>query len=185
MNPKLKSTTVIAIRKDGIIAMGADGQATLGSTIVKSTVKKIRKLTNGKILTGFAGSTADAFTLLRRFEAQLSAHGGNMYRAAVSLAEEWRKDRHLRVLEAVMIVADNEQTLLLSGNGDVMRPDNDIIAIGSGGNYAHAAALALKEHAPKLSAEEMVGAAMKIAADICIYTNHNISIHTIGKPSKH
>lgn len=181
MDTKLKSTTVVAIRKDGFFAIGADGQATLGSTVVKGTVKKIRKLAGGQIVAGFAGSTADAFTLLERFESQLSSQSGNMFRSAINLAKEWRTDRYLRVLEAVMIVADKEEILLLSGNGDVMKPDRDIIAIGSGGTYAHAAALALKDHATHLNAKEMVEASLTIATDICIYTNHNFMIETIGE----
>jgi len=136
-------------------------------------------LADGKIMTGFAGSPSDAFILLERFNAQLSAQGGNMFRAAVNLAKEWRMDKYLRALEAVMLIADPEQTLMLSGNGDVMKPDHDIIAIGSGGNYAHSAALALRKHAPDLGAEEIAKASMEIAAEICIYTNNNIKIRSI------
>ena len=181
---RVKSTTVIAIRKNGVVVMGADGQATLGHTVIKSTVKKLRTLADGKIIAGFAGSTADAFTLLDRFEAKLNAHAGNMFRAAVGLAKAWRMDKYLRALEAVMLVADKEQTLMISGTGDVMKPDHDIVAIGSGGTYAHAAALALKNYAPNLTAVEMVKASMRIAGDICIYTNHNLTMQSIGVPKK-
>ena len=176
---KYKSTTVIAIKHNGNIAIGADGQATLGNTVAKSNVKKIRKLSEGKILAGFAGSTADSFTLIERFEEKLSTYGGNMKRAAIELAKVWRMDRVLRRLEAMLIVADNNDILILSGTGDVIEPDNDIAAIGSGSMYAQAAALALKKHSSKLSAEEMVRESLNIAADICIYTNHNLIIESI------
>jgi ATP-dependent HslUV protease subunit HslV len=159
--------------------MGADGQATFGNTIAKSNVKKIRKLADGKILVGFAGSTADAFTLMERFEEKISAYGGNMKRAAIELAKDWRMDRYLRRLEAMMITADANEILTLSGNGDVIEPDDDITAIGSGSMYALAAGKALKKHSPKLSAKEMVEESLHIAADICIYTNHNLVIETL------
>ncbi len=177
---KIKSTTVLAVKHNGKIAIGADGQATLGNTVVKSNVKKIRKLQDGKIITGFAGSTADAFTLLDRFEEKLSNYSGNLKRAAVELAKDWRSDRYLRRLEAMMIVTNKEEILVISGTGDVLEPDNDISAIGSGSEYAKAAALALKKHASNLSAEEMVREGLTIAADICIYTNHNLVIEEIG-----
>ena len=176
---KIKSTTVLAILHNGQVAIGADGQATMGNTIAKSNVKKIRKLQNEKIMAGFAGSTADAFTLLERFEEKLNSYGGNMKRAAIELAKDWRMDRYLRRLEAMLIVADKSDLLLISGTGDVIEPDNQIAAIGSGSMYAQAAAVALKKHAPKLSAEEMVKESLNIAADICIYTNHNITIDTL------
>ena len=174
-----KSTTVIAIAHDGQVAIGADGQATMGNTVAKSNVKKIRKLQDGKIVTGFAGSTADAFTLLDRFEEKLSTYGGNMKRAAIELAKDWRMDRYLRRLEAMLIVANKTEVLIVSGTGDVIEPDNSIAAIGSGSMYAQAAAVALKKHASSMSAEEMVTESLNIAADICIYTNHNLVIEKL------
>lgn len=176
---KIRSTTVIAIKHNGQVAIGADGQATIGNTVAKSNVKKIRKLQDGKILTGFAGSTADAFTLLERFDEKLNTYGANMKRAAIELAKDWRTDRYLRRLEAMLIVANNDEILILSGTGDVLEPDNGIAAIGSGSMYAQAAALSMKKHASQLSAEEMVKESLDIAADICIYTNHNIIIEKI------
>ncbi len=177
---KIKSTTVLAIRHKGKVVIGADGQATLGNTVAKSNVKKIRKLVDGKIITGFAGSTADAFTLLDRFDEKLSSYSGNLKRSAVELAKDWRTDRYLRKLEAMMIVADKDEILTVSGTGDVIEPDNEVASIGSGSMYAQAAALALKKHAPHLSAEEMVREGLTIAADICIYTNHNLVIEEVG-----
>ena len=174
------STTVGAIKHNGPVVLGADGQATLGNTVAKSNVNKVRKLQGGKILAGFAGSTADAFTLLERFEAKLGAHGNNMKRAAVELAKEWRMDRMLSKLEAMMIVADQEDILIISGTGDVIEPDQQIATIGSGSMYAQAAARALKKHAAELSAEEMVRESLSIAADICIYTNHNLVVEKIS-----
>ncbi len=176
---KMRSTTVIAVRHKGQVAIGADGQATMGNTIAKSNVNKIRKLQDGAIITGFAGSTADSFTLLERFDEKLSAYSGNMKRAAIELAKDWRMDRYLRRLEAMLIVANKEEILILSGTGDVLEPDNGIAAIGSGSMYAQAAALAMKKHADKLSAEELVRESLNIAADICIYTNHNLRIEVI------
>lgn len=176
---KVRSTTVLGILHKGEIALGADGQATMGNYVAKSNVKKIRVLQDGKILTGFAGSTADAFTLLERFDEKLNAYAGNMKRAAIELAKDWRTDRYLRKLEAMMVVADKEELLIISGTGDVLEPDNGIAAIGSGSTYAQSAATALKKHAPHLSAEEMVREGLNIAADICIYTNHNLVVETI------
>lgn len=176
---KIKSTTVLAIKHNGKVAIGADGQATLGNTVAKSNVKKIRKLSDGKIVTGFAGSTADAFTLLDRFDEKLSNYSGNLKRAAVELAKDWRTDRYLRKLEAMMIVVDKSEVLIVSGTGDVIEPDEEVAAIGSGSMYARAAALALKKHAPNLTAEEMVREGLTIAADICIYTNHNLVVETV------
>ncbi|ANQ50443.1 ATP-dependent protease subunit HslV [Flammeovirga sp. MY04] len=177
---KFRSTTVLAIKKDGKVALGADGQATFGNTVAKSNVKKVRTLMGGKILCGFAGSTADAFTLMERFQEKLSSYGEtNMKRAAIELAKDWRTDRYLRKLEAMMIVADINDVLIISGTGDVIEPDHDIAAIGSGSMYAQSAALALKKHAPDLSAEEMVREGLSIAADICIYTNHNFVIESV------
>jgi len=152
----------------------------MGNTVAKSNVKKIRKLQDGKIVTGFAGSTADAFTLLERFDEKLSAYGGNMKRAAIELAKDWRTDRYLRKLESMLIVADKDDILILSGTGDVLEPDNGIAAIGSGSMYAQAAAQALKTHAKDLDSRTIVEESLKIAADICIYTNHNLIIEKIS-----
>ncbi len=176
---KLRSTTVVAIKHNGEVVIGADGQATLGNTIAKSSVKKVRILQDGKIVTGFAGSTADAFTLLEKFEEKLGAFGNNMKRAAVELAKEWRTDRMLSKLEAMMIVADVDDVLIISGTGDVIEPDESIATIGSGSMYAQSAARALKKFASHLSAEEMVRESLNIAADICIYTNHNLVIEKV------
>jgi ATP-dependent HslUV protease, peptidase subunit HslV len=176
---KLRSTTVVAIKHNNEVVIGADGQATLGNTVAKSSVNKIRKLQNGKIVTGFAGSTADAFTLLEKFEEKLAAFGNNMKRAAVELAKEWRTDRMLSKLEAMMIVADSEDILIISGTGDVIEPDEYIATIGSGSMYAQSAARALKKFAPQLSAEEMVRESLGIAADVCIYTNHNLVVEKV------
>ncbi|HLO46209.1 MAG TPA: ATP-dependent protease subunit HslV [Leadbetterella sp.] len=176
---KIKSTTVLGIIHNGKIALGADGQATMGNTVAKSNVKKIRRLAGGKILAGFAGSTADAFTLIEKFEEKINSYGGNMKRAAIELAKDWRTDRYLRRLEAMMIVANAEEMLVISGTGDVLEPDNQVAAIGSGSMFAQSAALALKKHATHLSAEEMVKEGLTIAADICIYTNHNLVIETL------
>ncbi|SFC52035.1 ATP-dependent HslUV protease, peptidase subunit HslV [Flexibacter flexilis DSM 6793] len=179
LKPIIKSTTVVAIVHNGQVAIGADGQATMNNTVAKSNVKKIRKLHDGKIVTGFAGSTADAFTLLDRFDEKLNAYRGNMKRAAIELAKDWRTDRYLRKLEAMLICADAQEVLIISGTGDVLEPDNGVATIGSGSMYAQAAALALKKHAPHMSAEEIVRESLHIAADICIYTNHNLIIETV------
>ncbi|CAG4992947.1 ATP-dependent protease subunit HslV [Dyadobacter sp. CECT 9275] len=176
---KIHATTVLGIVHNGTVALGADGQATMGSTVAKSNVRKIRALLGGKILVGFAGSTADAFTLLERFEEKLNAYGGNMKRAAIELAKDWRTDRYLRKLEAMMITANAEEILVISGTGDVLEPENGIAAIGSGGNFAQSAAAALKKHATHLSAEEMVREGLTVAADLCIYTNHNFIIQKV------
>ena len=178
---KLRSTTVVAIKHGDEVAIGADGQATLGNTIAKSSVNKIRKLQGGKIVTGFAGSTADAFTLLAKFEEKLGAYSNNVKRAAVELAKEWRTDRMLSKLEAMMIVADADDVLIISGTGDVIEPDLGIATIGSGSMYAQSAARALKKYAPQLTAEEMVKESLSIAADICIYINHNLIIEKVSK----
>lgn len=180
MQEKIHATTVVGIRHNGQVSLGADGQATMGNTIAKSNVRKVRTLMGGKVLAGFAGSTADAFTLIERFEEKLNAFGGNLKRAAIELAKDWRTDRYLRKLEAMLIVATKDDLLLISGTGDVIEPDSDVAAIGSGSMYAQAAALALKKHAPTLGAEEMVRESLHIAADICIYTNHNLTVETIG-----
>ncbi|MEX2335888.1 MAG: ATP-dependent protease subunit HslV [Fulvivirga sp.] len=176
---KVRSTTVLALIHNGEVAIGADGQATMGNYVAKSNVKKIRKLQDGRIVTGFAGSTADAFTLLERFDEKLNSYGGNMKRAAIELAKDWRTDRYLRKLEAMLITADKDELLVISGTGDVLEPDNQIAAIGSGAMYAQAAAFALKKHSQELSAEEIVKESLHIAADICIYTNHNLIVETI------
>ena len=174
-----KTTTVLAIYHKGQMALGADGQATMGATVAKSHVKKIRKLSEGTIITGFAGSTADAFTLIDRFDEKLSAFSGNLKRAAVELAKDWRRDKYLRQLEAMMIVADKKSMLVISGTGDVLDPDDDVASIGSGSQYAKSAALALKKHADHLTAEEIVRESLTIAADICIYTNHNLVVEIL------
>jgi ATP-dependent HslUV protease subunit HslV len=179
MAEKIHSTTILAVLHKGEVAIGGDGQATMGNYVAKSNVKKIRKLNDGKILVGFAGSTADAFTLLDRFEEKLNSYGGNMKRAAIELAKDWRMDRFLRRLEAMLITANKDELLILSGTGDVLEPDSQVAAIGSGSMYAQSAALALKKHAPNLSAEDIVRESLHIAADICIYTNHNLVIEKL------
>ena len=176
---KIRATTVLGIIHNGKIALGADGQATIGNTIAKTNVRKVRKLADGKIIAGFAGSTADAFTLIERFEEKLAAYGNNMKRAAIELAKDWRTDRYLRKLEAMIITANNDEILIISGTGDVLEPDMQVASIGSGSMYAQSAALALKKFAPHLSAEQMVRESLSIAADICIYTNHNFLIEVI------
>ncbi len=176
---KIKSTTVLAVLHNGKVAIGADGQATMGNYVAKSNVRKIRKFQDGKVVTGFAGSTADAFTLLERFDEKLNSHGGNMKRAAIELAKDWRMDRYLRRLEAMLIAADKSEILVISGTGDVIEPDNHIAAIGSGAMYAQSAALALKKHASQLSAKDIVEESLNIAADICIYTNSNLVIEEL------
>jgi ATP-dependent HslUV protease subunit HslV len=177
--PRIRSTTILSVRKDGVVAMGGDGQVSLGDTVMKSDAKKVRMLGDGRVMTGFAGSAADAFALLERFEAKLKDHPQNMPRAATELAKDWRMDRALRRLEALIVVADAKDTLLISGTGDVIQPSDGILGIGSGGNYATAAARALVKHS-SLSAEEIVRAALGIAADICVYSNHNLVVETIG-----
>lgn len=178
MPDMMKGTTVVAVKKDGKTAIGADGQVTFGNTVLKHNAKKVRKVYNNKVLCGFAGSTADAFTLMERFEAKLEAHGGQLLRAAVELAKDWRTDRYLRRLEAMMIVADGNELYIMTGNGDVVEPAAGVAAIGSGGPYAQAAAVALTENT-ELSPAEIVGKALNIAADICIYTNDNLIIEEI------
>ena len=178
MSKIIKSTTVCAVLKDNKIAIGADGQATMGNTVAKSNVNKIRVLNEGKILAGFAGSTADAFTLIERFEEKLSKYGGNMKRSAIELAKDWRMDRYLRRLEAMMIVADKDVSLLLSGTGDVIETDDGILAIGSGGPFAMSAAKALLKNT-QLNAKEIASESLNIAADVCIYTNHSIVVEEI------
>jgi ATP-dependent HslUV protease subunit HslV len=178
MNPKIHATTIICVRKKGKVAIASDGQVTLGDTVIKHGAKKIRRLYNEKIVAGFAGSSADSFALFSRFEAKLEQYHGNLSRAAVELAKDWRTDRALRHLEAVMIVADDKQTFLISGTGDLIEPDDGIAGIGSGGAYALAAARALTKYTD-LSAREVAQEAMQIAGKICIYTNENISIEEL------
>lgn len=176
--PEVRSTTVVGVLKGGKAALGADGQVSFGNSVLKHSAKKVRKLYNNTIMTGFAGATADAFTLLQRFEEKLEAHNGNLYRASIDLAKDWRTDRYLRKLEAMMIVANNEKMLLISGTGDVIEPDDDIIAIGSGGSFALSAGRALLKHS-ELSARDIVEESLKIAGDICIYTNQSITIEEL------
>jgi ATP-dependent HslUV protease subunit HslV len=178
MNHSTHATTIICVRKNGKVAMASDGQVTLGDTVIKHGAKKIRRLYNEKILAGFAGSSADSFALFSRFEAKLEQYHGNLSRAAVELAKDWRTDRALRHLEAVMIVADEKITFLISGTGDLIEPDDGIVGIGSGGSFALAAARALSKHT-NLSAREIAQEAMQIAAKICIYTNESISIEEL------
>ena len=175
---KFRSTTVLVVRKNNEVAMAADGQVTLGATVLKSEAKKIRKIYEDKILIGFAGSTADAFNLFDKFEAKVNEYRGNIVRASVELAKEWRTDKILRRLEAMLVVADKNNTFIISGSGDVVEPDYGIAAIGSGGNYALSAARAYVESS-NLSAKEISQKSLEIAADICIYTNHSISIEEI------
>ena len=174
----IRSTTVLSVRRDGHIVLAGDGQVTLGESVIKHTAKKIRRLYNEKILAGFAGSTADAFTLFSRFESKLEQYHGNLGRAAVELAKDWRTDKFLRHLEALLLVCDKEQTYLLSGQGDVIEPDTGIAAIGSGGPYAQAAAQELAQHTP-LAARQIAEEAMKIAGKMCIYTNDAVTIEEL------
>jgi ATP-dependent HslUV protease subunit HslV len=172
---KFHATTIIAVRHAGRVALGGDGQVTLGDTVVKGTAQKVRKLRDGRVLAGFAGSVADAFTLFEKFEEKLERYPGNLPRAAVELAKDWRTDRYLRRLEALLAVADQNHLFMISGDGNVIEPDDEIVAIGSGGSFALSAARALKRHAD-LSAAEIVREALEIAGDICIYTNRNITV---------
>jgi len=174
----IRSTTVLCVRRDGNVVMAGDGQVTLGEAVIKHTAKKIRRLYQDKILAGFAGSTADAFSLFSRFEGKLEQFHGNLGRAAVELAKDWRTDKFLRHLEALLLVSDKEQTFLLSGQGDVIEPDSGIAAIGSGGPYAQAAAQTLLEHT-QLSARQIAEEAMKIAGKMCIYTNDKVTIEEL------
>ena len=176
--PRIRSTTVLCVRRDGAVVMAGDGQVTLGESVIKHGAKKIRRLYQEKILAGFAGSTADAFSLFSRFEAKLDQYHGNLGRAAVELAKDWRTDKFLRHLEALLLVSDKEQTFLLSGNGDVIEPDTGIAAIGSGGPFAQAAAQALADHT-KLSARQIAEEAMKIAGRMCIFTNDKVTIEEL------
>jgi ATP-dependent HslUV protease subunit HslV len=174
----IRSTTVLSVRRDGKVVLAGDGQVTLGESVIKHTAKKIRRLYNDKILAGFAGSTADAFTLFSRFEAKLEQYHGNLGRAAVELAKDWRTDKFLRHLEALLLVCDKETTFLLSGQGDVIEPDGEVAAIGSGGPYAQAAAQALSLHT-QLSARQIAEESMKIAGRMCIYTNDSVTVEEL------
>lgn len=172
-------TTILCARRDGRVALGGDGQVTLGNIVIKATARKVRRIHHDRILAGFAGGTADAFTLFERFEAKLEKHQGNLLRSAVELAKDWRSDRVLRRLEAMLAVADKETSLIITGTGDVLEPEFGLIAIGSGGPYAQSAARALLENST-LTAEEVVRKSLEIAADLCIYTNRSIVIETLG-----
>jgi len=176
--PGWHATTILSVRKNGQVVMAGDGQVSMGQTVVKSNAKKVRRLGNGQIVGGFAGSTADAFTLFERLEAKLERHPGQLLRACIELAKDWRTDRYLRRLEAMMAVADKDVSLLLSGSGDVLEPEDGVLAIGSGGNYALAAARALAD-VDGLDAEAIARKAMGIAADICVYTNRNLVIEKL------
>lgn len=176
---ELRGTTILAVRTAKGVALGGDGQVTMGQTmIMKHTARKVRRLYKGRVLAGFAGATADAFTLIERFEAKLEESGGNLLRAAVEMAKDWRKDKYLRKLEALLLVADAERTLILTGTGDVIEPDDGVAAIGSGGPYALAAARALLRHG-EMSPADMVREAMAIAADICVFTNGNLTLEVL------
>jgi ATP-dependent HslUV protease subunit HslV len=177
-NESMHATTILSVRKNGKVVIASDGQVSLGNTIMKSKAKKLRKIGDGTILAGFAGSTADAFTLFERLEAKLEKHPGQLLRACVELAKDWRTDKYLRRLEAMMIVVDKNISLVLTGNGDVLEPEDGVTAIGSGGNYALSAARALID-IDNMDAKQIVTKAMKIAADICVYTNENIIIEEI------
>ena len=176
--PRVRSTTILAVRRDSHVAVAGDGQVTFDKTIMKGGARKVRRLYNDKIIAGFAGSTADAFTLFARFEAKLEQYHGQLQRSAVELGKEWRTDKFLRHLEALLIVADENTSLILSGSGDVIEPDDGVVAIGSGGPYAIAAARALLRHT-ELSAKEIVLEAMKVASEICIYTNFDLIIEEL------
>lgn len=171
-------TTILSVRRDGQVVIGGDGQVSLGNTIMKGNARKVRRLYKNQVIAGFAGGTADAFTLFERFEAKLEAHNGQLTRAAVELAKEWRTDRNLRRLEALLAVADKEASLIITGNGDVIQPEDDLIAIGSGGNYAQAAARALMENT-QLDARSIVERGLKIAGDICVFTNQTHTIEVL------
>ncbi|MDA0312524.1 MAG: ATP-dependent protease subunit HslV [Gemmatimonadetes bacterium] len=177
---EVRAATVLAVRRDGRVAMGGDGQVTMGDTVVKGSARKVRVLRDGTILAGFAGAVADAFTLFEKLEEKLERYPSNMRKAVVELAKDWRMDRYLRRLDALLAVADNDHLFLVSGTGDVIEPDDDILAIGSGGSYARAAARALKENS-EMDAPAIVRTALSIAGDICIYTNHDIVVLELGE----
>jgi len=175
---RIRSTTILSVRRGGQVVVGGDGQVSLGDTVLKGNARKVRRLYDDKVLAGFAGGTADAFTLFERFEAKLQKHQGNLLRSAVELAKDWRTDRMLRRLEALLVVADKEHSLIISGTGDVIEPEDAVMSIGSGGNYATAAARALLENT-ELDAETIVRKGLKIAADICVYTNTNVVVEVL------
>ncbi|HEY0818598.1 MAG TPA: ATP-dependent protease subunit HslV [Rhizobacter sp.] len=175
-------TTILSVRRGNVVALGGDGQVTLGNVVVKSTARKVRKLYRDQVLAGFAGATADAFTLFERFEAKLEKHQGHLVRAAIELTKDWRTDRVLRRLEAMLAVADKDASLIITGNGDVLEPEKGIVAIGSGGSYAQASAIALLEHT-ELAPRDIVKRSLEIAGDLCIYTNQNHIIETLGETS--
>ena len=173
-----RGTTILSVRRNGKVVIGGDGQVSLGNTIMKGNARKVRRLYNDQVIAGFAGGTADAFTLFERCEAKLESHGGKLMRAAVELAKDWRTDRALRKLEALLAVADKEHSLIITGNGDVIQPEDDLIAIGSGGAFAQSAAKALMQKT-ELDAREIVETGLTIAGDVCIYTNHNQTIEEL------
>jgi len=175
---EIRGTTILSVRRDGRVVIGGDGQVSMGNTVMKGNARKVRRLYKGQVLAGFAGATADAFTLFERFEGKLEKHSGHLVRAAVELAKDWRTDRMLRRLEALLVVADAEASLILTGTGDVVEPEDSLMAIGSGGSYAQAAARALLDNT-ELSAREIVEKGLNIAADICVYTNHNLVIEEL------
>lgn len=175
---EMHATTIISVRRNGKVVIGGDGQVSLGNTVMKGNARKVRRLYKGQVLAGFAGSTSDAFTLFERFEAKLEKHSGHLTRAAVELAKDWRTDRMLRRLEALLLVADKEASLILTGNGDVVEPEDSLMAIGSGGSYAQSAARALLDNT-ELSARDIVEKGLHIAADICVFTNHNLVIEEL------
>lgn len=175
---QLRGTTILAVRRDDKVVIGGDGQVSMGNTVMKGNARKVRRLYHDKVVAGFAGGTADAFTLFERFEAKLEKHSGHLVRSAVELAKDWRTDRMLRRLEALLIVANHESMLVLSGTGDVIEPEHDLVAIGSGGPFAQAAARALRENS-ELDARAIVEKALGIAADICVYTNHSLTIEEL------
>ena len=179
MSQRVRSTTVLCVRRDGKVVMAADGQVTFGQEVLKATARKLRRLYNDKILAGFAGSTADAFALFSRFESKLEQHSGNLARSVVELAKDWRTDRALRHLEALLVVADKDNTYILSGSGDVIEPDENVAAIGSGGGFAKAAAMALMENS-ELGARALAEKAMAIAGQICIYNNESVTYEELG-----
>ncbi len=175
---QFRGTTILSVRRKGQVVIGGDGQVSMGNTVMKGNARKVRRLYHDRVLAGFAGGTADAFTLFERFEAKLEKHSGNLTRSAVELAKDWRTDRMLRRLEALLAVADEEASLIISGNGDVIEPEDHLMAIGSGGPFAQAAARALIDSSD-LSAEDIVRKSLTIAGDICIYTNHNLTLETL------
>ena len=176
----MRGTTILCVRRDGRTALGGDGQVTMQDVVVKARAQKVRRMKGGTIVAGFAGGVADALTLFEKFEAQLERHPGNLSRAAVELAKDWRSDRYLRRLEALLVVADRDTTLLVSGNGEVIEPDDGILAVGSGGSYALAAARALAAHS-ELEAPDIVRVALETAAEICVYTNRNLTVLEVGE----